>query len=576
MFIAIACARTKIEQGATVETGPLHPDTLRLIPLGGLGEIGLNMMALEWQGEILIIDCGLMFPEAYMMGVDLVIPDVSTLDGRTGSIRGLVLTHGHEDHVGAVPFLLERLGCPPIFGTGLTLGLLRNKLEEHGLDKKARLYQVHPRQEIKMGSFRVEFFRVAHSIVDGVGLAIRTPAGLVVHTGDFKLDQTPVDNEPTDLARLAAYGEEGVLLLMSDSTNVEKEGHTLSERVVGEAFSEILPRCRGRVVVATFSSNIHRIQQVVDAALACNRKILVNGRSMVANTAIARQLGYLRIPEGALVDTGQMRDMPRDEVVIITTGSQGEPLSALSRIALNDHKQIQVERGDTVILSSKFIPGNEKAITEVINHLYRRGAEVFYETTSEVHVSGHASQEELKLVLSLTRPRYFVPVHGEYRHLVKHAQLAQHMGLSPEHTVVLENGLPLVFSRNGLHLEERVETGRVFVDGKGVGDVGLMQLRDRSHLAHHGMVVALLVLNQSSGEVLYGPELFTRGFVPEEESREYLEEACRIVREMLAEHSLQAISDWDDLRVEVRKTLRRFFNRTIQRRPLILPVILQL
>jgi ribonuclease J len=555
---------------------PLHPDAVRLTPLGGLGEIGLNMMALECRGEILLIDCGLMFPEAYMLGIDLVIPDISCLAGREGDVRALVLTHGHEDHIGAIPFLLEALGNPPIYGTGLTLGLLRNKLEEHRLDDRAQMHRVEVRRRIQLGVFDVEFYRAAHSIVDGTGLAIRTPAGLIVHTGDFKLDPTPVDGQCTDLERLADYGEEGVLLLLSDSTNVEKEGRTLSEKVVGEALAEILPHCRGQVMVATFSSNIHRIQQVVDAAVACGRKILINGRSMVANVAVARQLGYLFIPDDALIDLRQMRELPRGQVLIITTGSQGEPLSALSRIAMDDHRQLGLEEGDTVILSSKFIPGNEKAISDLINHLYRRGAEVFYETTSEVHVSGHAGREDLRQVLSLTRTRYFVPVHGEFRHLVKHAQLARATGVAEEHVTVLENGMPLTVSKDGLRREARVETGRVFIDGKGVGDVGMMELRDRRHLANHGMVIVLLTLNQSSGEIIYGPELLTRGFVPEEESRGYLEEAAAAVRAMLAEHSLEALADWEELRVEVRKTLRRFFNRTIERRPLILPVIMEL
>ncbi|BCA78802.1 ribonuclease J [Desulfuromonas sp. AOP6] len=555
---------------------PLHPDALRLLPLGGLGEIGLNMMAVECRGDILLIDCGLMFPEAYMMGIDLVIPDVTPLLERVKDIRGLVLTHGHEDHIGAIPFLLDTLGNPPIFGTPLTLGLLQNKLDEHHLLEKASLNPIEPGVAFTLGCFGIEPFRVAHSIVDGVGFAIRTPAGLVVHTGDFKLDLTPVDSQPTDLARLAAYGKEGVLLLLADSTNVEKEGYTLSERTVGEALQEIVPRCPGKVLVSTFSSNIHRIQQVADAAVAAGRQILVIGRSMVANIAIARQLGYLQMPDDILVDVGQARHLPADKLLIIATGSQGEPRSALSRIALDDHKQIKLEQGDTVILSSKFIPGNEKAISEVINHLYRRGAEVFYESTSEIHVSGHASREELKLVHSLIRPRYFVPVHGEYRHLVKHAQLAQSMGMAPSNTLVLENGTPLVLSRNGVTLEGKVETGRVFIDGKGVGDVGTMELRDRSHLANHGLVVVLLALNQASGRVIYGPELFSRGFVPEEESRPYLDEAAQAVSAMLAEHSLAAMTDWEELRVEVRKTLRRFFNKTIDRRPLILPVILEL
>jgi len=554
----------------------LNSDAVRLIPLGGLGEIGLNMMALECRGEILLIDCGLMFPESYMLGIDLVIPDISCLAGREKDIRALVLTHGHEDHIGAIPFLLEALGNPPIYGTGLTLGLLRNKLEEHRLDGKAQLHRVEVRERIRLGAFDVEFYRAAHSIVDGAGLAIRTPAGLIVHTGDFKLDPTPVDGQCTDLERLAAYGEEGVLLLLSDSTNVEKEGRTLSERVVGEALAEILPHCAGHVLVATFSSNIHRIQQVIDAAVACGRKILINGRSMVSNVAIARQLGYLAVSDEAMIDLRQMRELPREKVLVITTGSQGEPLSALTRIAMDDHRQLKLEKGDTVILSSKFIPGNEKAIADLINHLYRRGAEVFYETTSEVHVSGHAGREDLAQVLSLTRPRYFVPVHGEYRHLVKHAQLAEGTGVPAEHVTVLENGMPLTVANDGLRRGARVETGRVFIDGKGIGDVGTMELRDRRHLANHGIVIVLLTLNQNSGEIVYGPELLTRGFVPEEESREYLEEAAAAVREMLAEHSLEAMADWEELRVEVRKTLRRFFNRTIERRPLILPVIMEL
>jgi ribonuclease J len=564
------------EDIGTTDHHPMPADALRLVALGGLGEIGLNMMALECRGEILLIDCGLMFPEAYMLGIDLVLPDISVLVPRIADIRGLILTHGHEDHIGAIPFLLEKLGYPPIYGTGLTLGLLRGKLEEHRLTELVVMHRIQPRQEIDLGTFQVEFFRAAHSIVDGVGLAIRTPAGLVVHTGDFKLDQTPVDNQPTDLARLAALGEEGVLLLLSDSTNVEKEGYTLSERIVGEAFAEILPRCRQRVIIATFSSNIHRIQQVVDAALACNRRILVNGRSMVANTAIARQLGYLHIPDDALIDLRQMRELPRDRVVILTTGSQGEPLSALSRMAFDDHQQIHIEPGDTVILSSKFIPGNEKAISDVINHLYRRGAEVHYETTSEVHVSGHAGQEELKLVLSLVRPRFFVPIHGEYRHLVKHAQLARGMGVPDGQVFVLENGTPLVLSAENARSEPKIETGRVFVDGKGIGDLGNLQLRDRRHLANHGMVIVVLALNQSSGEILHGPELFTRGFIPEENSPAYLEEARHAVRQILSQHSLEVVSDWEELRVQVRKTLQRFFNRTIHRRPLILPIILEL
>jgi ribonuclease J len=558
-------------------TGNNVPDSLRIVALGGLGEIGMNMMAIEYADKILLIDCGLMFPEAYMLGIDLVLPDISSLVGRSGDIVALVLTHGHEDHIGAIPFLWDQLGRPDVYGTGLTLGLLRSKLKEFELDDKIPMIEVQPRQKVELFPFEVEPFRAAHSIVDGVGLAIRTPLGLVVHTGDFKLDQTPVDGENTDLARLAEFGEEGVLLLLADSTNVENEGYTLSERTVKKALEEIIPTCPRRVVVATFSSNIHRIQQIADVAAANNRKLLINGRSMVSNIDIARKLGYLKIAEDQFIDLRDMRSLPPEEVLIITTGSQGEPLSALMRIALGDHKQIELEQGDSVILSSKFIPGNEKAISDLINNLYRRGAEVFYEKTSEIHVSGHASREELKLVHNLVKPTYFVPVHGEYRHLVKHAQLAVELGLPADHAIILDNGRPLLLSPDGPQLGEPLESGRVFVDGKGVGDVGVMQLRDRRHLANHGLVILMLAVNQSTGEIVQGPELFTKGFVEENEDNDLLlEEAKQAVRDLLKEHSLGAISDWEELRVEVRKTLRRCFNKIIARRPLILPVILEL
>ena len=558
------------------ELAPLASGTVRILALGGLGEIGLNMLVVEAEGALLIVDCGLMFPETAMLGVDLVLPDVSVLAPRSADIVAILLTHGHEDHIGALPFLLGQLGYPPIYGTPLTLGLVEGKLEEHGLRGHARLHQVELRHPFPLGPFAIEFFRAAHSIADGAGLSIGTPAGRIVHTGDFKLDPTPVDGQPTDLARLAAYGEDGVLLLLADSTNVEREGFTLSERLVGEAFAQIIPDCSGKVIVATFSSNIHRIQQIADAARASGRRLLVNGRSMVQNIAVAGRLGYLHIADEDYIDLRQLEQLPPEEVLILTTGSQGEPLSALVRIATDDHKQIRIAPGDTVILSSKFIPGNEKAISELINHLYRRGAEVFYETTSEVHVSGHAAQEELKLVLGLVRPHFFVPVHGEYRHLVRHARLARQTGVAAERVFVLENGDPLVLSPNGHRREPKVECGRVFVDGKGVGDVGAMELRDRRHLANHGMVVVLLALNQKDGRLVYGPELLTRGFVPEEESRDYLDQARRVVAEMLTEHSLAALTDREELRLEVRKTLRRFFNRTIERRPLILPVIMEL
>ena len=553
-------------------------DHLSLLPFGGLGEIGMNMLAIEYEGKILVIDCGLMFPEAYMFGIDLVLPDISVLEQRAEDIVGLVLTHGHEDHIGAIPFLWEKLGEPKIYATRLTLGLLENKLKEFELDNRTELIEIEPRQTVDLAPFVVEPYRAAHSIVDGVGLAIKTPLGTLIHTGDFKIDQTPVDGQNTDLARLAELGQEGVLLLMADSTNVENEGYTLSEKTVGRVLEELIPHCSQRVVVATFSSNIHRIQQIADAARLSGRKLLINGRSMVNNIGIARRLGYLDISEDQFIDLREMRELPAEQVLIITTGSQGEPLSALMRIALGDHKQIELKPGDTVILSSKFIPGNEKAISDLINNLYRRGAEVIYEKTSEIHVSGHASREELKLLHSLVKPKFFVPVHGEYRHLVKHRQLAIEMGLKPENTCVLENGRQLNIGPKTLTFGENFDSGRVFVDGKGVGDVGTMEIRDRRHLAHHGLVILMLAINQSTGEIVQGPDIFTKGFVPEEneESDALLAEARQAVYDLLQEHSREMLSDWEELRVEVRKVLRRCFNKRIARRPLILPLILEL
>jgi len=549
---------------------------VRILPLGGLGEIGLNLLAIEADGLIVLIDCGLMFPDTGMLGIDFVLPDVSTLSSRTSDILAIFLTHGHEDHIGALPFLLDSLGNPPVYATRLTLGLLRPKLAEYAPKGEVRLHDLEPRQPVAIGPFQIEPFRVTHSIVDGVGLAIRTPAGLIIHTGDFKFDPTPVDGQTTDLARLATLGEEGVLALLSDSTNVERTGHTLSEKTVGEALQTLLPRCSGGVLIATFSSNIHRIQQIVDVATRCGRKILVNGRSMGESIAIARELGYLRVTDETFIDLREMRDTPRSKLVILSTGSQGEPLSSLARIAMDDHRDIRLESGDTVILSSRFIPGNEKTITAMINQFYRRGAEVHYESTSEVHVSGHAAQDELKLMLTLTRPRFFIPIHGEYRHLVKHARLAESLDISRLQSVVIDNGQPLLLSENGMTLEPRVHSGRIFVDGKGVGDLGAPELRDRSHLANHGMVVVLLGLQRESGEVLYGPELLSRGFMAEEEGRIYLEEARQVVVRTIQEHSLAALTETEEVRDEIRKALRRYFNRTIERRPVILPVIMGL
>jgi ribonuclease J len=548
---------------------------LKIIPLGGLGEIGLNMAVFEYGDDIIVVDCGLMFPEPYMLGIDLVIPDISYLRERADRVRGIFLTHGHEDHIGALPFVLPELAVP-VYGTALTLGFVREKLKEYDLDQVTELEVVKPRDKVTAGVFEVEFIRVSHSIVDGCGLAIRSPQGVVIHTGDFKLDQTPVDGQLTDLVTFARYGEEGVLALMADSTNVEREGYTLSEKLVGDAFDEIFPHCPGRIIVAAFSSNIHRVQQVVEAAARCGRKVLLNGRSMLANVRIARELGYLSINNEILIDLKELHRFPKEEICMITTGSQGEPMSALTRIAMDDHKQIKLERGDTVILSSRFIPGNEKTISDLINHLYRRGAEVIHEKVSEVHVSGHASQEELKLMMNLVRPRFFIPVHGEYRHLVKHSQLAQKVGIAGERCILAVNGDVVAFNMETCAIVGTVDTGRVFVDGKGIGDVGDVVLKDRKHLSEDGMVVVIIAINQATGEIIYGPDIVSRGFVFEDESQEYLDEAKKLVLDTLANVNTEVRGDWGEVKQEVRRILRRFFNKTIERRPVILPLILEM
>ncbi|MBC7961936.1 MAG: ribonuclease J [Steroidobacteraceae bacterium] len=548
---------------------------LQIVALGGLGEIGMNMMAYQYGDDIIIVDCGLMFPSPDMLGIDYVIPDISWLRERSENIRAICLTHGHEDHIGALPFVLQELDVP-VYGTALTLGFVNEKLKEYKLDNLVELVTVKPRDTVQLGSFRVEFLRVAHSVVDGCALAITSPEGVVIHTGDFKIDHTPVDGQLTDLASLSRYGEAGVLALLSDSTNVEREGYTLSEKYVGEAFAEIFPRCSGRIIVAAFSSSIHRVQQVADVAASCGRKILLNGRSMVKNVQIARDLGYLTIADELLMDLRELPHLPPEQVCIISTGSQGEPMSALTRIAMDDHKQIKLEKGDTVILSSRVIPGNERTISELINHLYRRGAEVFHEKVSEVHVSGHASQEELKLMINTVQPRFFIPIHGEYRHLVKHIQLAGKVGIPEERCILATNGEVVSFYADTAAIVEKIESGRVFVDGKGVGDVGRIVLKDRKHLSEDGMIVVIIGMNQTTGEVIYGPDIVSRGFVFEDESQEYLEDARQAVIYALSELNVEMRCNGEEVKTAVHQTLRRFCKKTIERRPVILPVIMEM
>ncbi|MDP2689312.1 MAG: ribonuclease J [Deltaproteobacteria bacterium] len=549
--------------------------SLRIIPLGGLGEIGLNMMAMEYGDTIIVIDCGLMFPEDYMLGIDIVIPDVSYLKRNREKVKAFVITHGHEDHTGALPFVLREINAP-IYATALTIGLIEEKLREFELLGSTTFETVRPRDVVSIGPFDIEFIRVSHSIVDGCGLAITTPLGVVVHTGDFKLDQTPVDGEVLDYARFSEYGERGVMVLLSDSTNVEKEGYTLSERVIGQNLEEIFRKCAGRIIVAAFSSNIHRIQQVINAAERFGKKIALNGKSMVANVRIARTLGYLKMPDGMLVDMKDIGMYPHNELVLLTTGSQGEPMSALTRMAMDNHKQLSVEQGDTVILSSKFIPGHEKAISTMMNHLYRRGADVIYEKVSEIHVSGHASQEELKIMFNLVKPEYFIPVHGEYRHLVLHSRLARKVGIPEENIFIAEDGDVVEFTEEGVRKLDKVEYGKVFVDGKGVGDVGAMVIKDRTHLSQDGLVIAVMAINAGTGEVIYGPEIMTKGVIFEEESAALLGEAKAFLTDVLESINAEAKTEQLEVEEEIRRALRRFFNKRLKRKPVILPVIIEI
>ncbi len=546
---------------------------LKVIPLGGLGEIGLNMMVMEFEDTILIIDAGLMFPEEYMLGVDVVIPDFGYLRENRDRLRAVILTHGHEDHIGAMPFFLREFDLP-VFGTTFTVELLREKLREHQPAETADLRTIEAGETMGFGPFQVEFIRVDHSIVDGVGLAVDTPEGTLVHSGDFKVDYTPLSGRPTDLARFAYTGIRGVLALFSDSTNAEKEGFTLSEREVGRTLEEIFRSAPGRIVTAVFASNIARIQQVSDLALQYGRKLLFSGKSMQTNVRIARDLGYIRLPDEALIEERQLARFPDQEIAVITTGSQGEPMSSLTRMAQNRHKHIKAKPGDTIILSSRFIPGNEKAITAVINSLYRMGAEVIYEKVSDIHTSGHAYREELKLMLNLVRPKHFIPIHGEYRHLVKHANLAQEAGLDRKSILVAENGDSICFEKGRAFLGERISTGRVLVDGKGVGDVGKVVLRDRRKLSGDGMVIALLAVDEQTGDVVYGPDIVSRGFVLETRQTFILEEAKCVVLEVLDEIDRPARMDWTEIAPDIKRELKRFFYSVLGRSPMILTIII--
>ncbi len=547
---------------------------LKIIPLGGLGEIGLNMMAFEYGDTIFVVDAGLMFPEDYMLGVDYVIPDFNYLKENKSKVSGIVLTHAHEDHIGALPYLLKEINVP-VFGTRFTLGIVKHKLEEHGLLSSTSLNEISHRKKLKIGIFELEFIRVSHSVVDGIGIAVKTPYGLIVHTGDFKISHTPVDGVMTDLNKFARCGDEGVLALLSDSTNVEKEGYTISDKDIGEALAKIIIESKGRIIVALFASNVARIQQIVNIARLKGNKVLISGRSIETSTNIAKDLGYIHIPEGMEIDIKQIDDFKDDEIIIITTGSQGEPMSALARMSRGIHKQIKIKEGDTVIFSSKFIPGNEKAISNIINNLYRKGADVIYEKISAIHVSGHAFREELKLMINLTKPEHFIPIHGEYRHLILHTRLAEQVGVSKNKILLAENGQVIEFDENGGKVLEKIMTGRVLIDGKGVGDVGRSVLKERRMLSRDGFVVVNMVFDEESGIIVHGPEIVSHGFVFEMEKGHLLEDAKCVILEILEETGPDVPDRIDKIRSRIQPALKKYFYFTIGRRPVILPFIIE-
>ena len=545
----------------------------KIIPLGGLSEIGRNMTAFEYNDEILIIDCGLSFPEDDMLGIDIVIPDITYLIKNKEKIKGIVLTHGHEDHIGALPYVLRKLDVP-VYGTRLTLGLVEIKLREHRLDK-VHLQRGEVGQTIKLGEFTVEFIRMSHSIPDSCSIAIHTPLGIIFHTGDFKIDFTPIDGQLTDLHRIAELGQEGVLVMMADSTNVERPGATMSESSVGETFESIFRNTKQRIIVATFASNVHRIQQVFDAAYKYDRKVVVSGRSMVNVIAVASELEVLDVMEDLIIDVNEMDQYEDHEILILTTGSQGESMAALSRMASSEHKKLDIQDGDLVVFSATPIPGNEKSVTRVINQLFEKGAEVIYESLAEVHVSGHACQEELKLMHILAKPKYFIPVHGEYRHLMRHGKLAESLGMSRENILIGQNGTVFEFGKDYGKINGSVQSGRVLVDGLGVGDVGNIVLRDRKHLAEDGLMIVVVTITKEDGKVVAGPDIISRGFVYVRESEDLMDEAREIVRNVLDECEQQNIREWSMLKGAIRDGLKDFLYQETKRRPMILPIIME-
>lgn len=544
-----------------------------MIPLGGLGEIGKNMTVVKFDDEILVIDAGLMFPEEELLGIDVVIPDISYLLENRQLVRGIVLTHGHEDHIGALPYVLRELNVP-VYGTALTIGLLEAKLKEAGI-KDAKLHVQKQGTQFRVGKFRVELLRTCHSIPDACAIAIHTPYGVIFHTGDFKFDQTPVDGKLTDFQRIAELGYKGVLLMMSDSTNAERPGYSLSEKMVGKSFDDIFRGIEGRIIVATFASNVHRVQQVIDAAYNYKRKVAVAGRSLVNTVSVAQELGYLNVPKNLLIELEDINKYPANKVVIITTGSQGEPMSGLSRMAMSDHRKVQIIEGDTIILSANPIPGNEKLINRVSDLLFKQGADVIQGSEAKVHVSGHAYREDLKLMLNLVQPKYFMPVHGEYSKLLKHALLAEEVGMSPENVFVSENGNVLEVNEDKAAITGKVTSGRVLIDGLGVGDVGNIVLRDRKQLSQDGIVIVVVTIDKENKQVVVGPDLVSRGFVYVREADELMDEAKERVNQCLAKCMEKNITEWAGLKSGIRETLSKYLYEKTRRRPMILPIIME-
>ena len=546
---------------------------LKVMMLGGLNEIGKNIAVLEYEDDIIVIDCGLAFPDDDMLGIDLVIPDITYLEKNADKIRGILITHGHEDHIGAIPYVLRTIN-PPIYGTRLTLGILENKLNEHKLTKQAQLNTVEAGDTVKLGCFEAEFIHVNHSIADACAIAVRTPVGVVIHTGDFKLDVSPIDGEMMDVTRLGEYGREGVLLLMCESTNVERPGYTPSERKVGGQLDQIyMQNGDKRIIIATFSSNVHRVQQIINTSAKYGRHVAVTGRSMVNVVGAAVRLGYMDVPEDVLIDISDIGRYKPEQITIITTGSQGEPMSALYRMAFSDHNQVELTSGDLVVLSSHAIPGNEVLVGKIINEMYRRGGNVYHEE-EEVHVSGHACREEIKMMHSLTKPKFFMPIHGEYRHLMQHKELAQFMGMSADHIFVCEIGQVLELDGESCRRAGSVPSGRVLIDGYGVGDVGNIVLRDRRHLAQDGLIVVVATVDVDSCEIISGPDIISRGFVYVRESEELMDEVRAIARNVLEETLEAGVTEWNQIKSNVKDDLSKYLYSKTKRKPMILPVIM--